>query len=140
MVLLQEIFHDAQSHERQIFHLIYISPLPPSPNYDIVMLSVGMHALTLQYTRTCIKFLSTHKFLHLEVIISVRTSAAAWQRNLRAPYATSRVCGTTSFRVHRRGVRQIRGAPWRSLLLLNYASGMGQLHDNYCSVGSRLSR
>jgi hypothetical protein len=122
------------------FHFIFISPLPPSPNYGIVMLSVGMHVLTLQYTRTSIQCLSTHKFPHMDVIISVRTSAAAWQRNLRAPYATPRVRGTTSFGIHRSDVREIRGALWRSLLLPNYASGMGPLHDHYCSVGSRLSR
>ena len=122
------------------FHFIFISPLLPSPNYDIVLLSVGMHSLTLQYTRTSIQCLSTHNFLHMDVIISVRTSAAAWQRTLRAPYATPRMRGTTSFGVHRSDVREIRGAPWRSLLLLRYASGMGPLHDHYCSVGSRLSR
>lgn len=122
------------------FHFTFISPLPPSPNYDIVMLSVGMHTLTLQYTRTSIQCLSTHKFLHMDVIISVRTSAAAWQRTLRAPYATPRVRGTTSFGVHGSDIREIRGAPWRTLLLLNYASGMGPLHDHYCSVGCRLSR
>jgi hypothetical protein len=122
------------------FHSIFISPLPPSPNYDIVVLSFGMHTLTFQYTHTIVKCLSTHKFLHIDVIISVWTSAAAWQRTLRAPYATSWVRGTTSFRFHRRSVREIRRAPWRSLLLLSYASGMGPLHDHYRSVGSRLSR
>lgn len=123
-----------------MFHFICISPLPPSSNYDIGMFSVGMHAPTLQCKRTSIKYLSIHTFLHIDVIISVRTSAAAWQRNLRAPYATSRVRGTASFRGNKHGVREICRAPWRSLLLLKYASGMGPLHDHYCSVGSRLSR